>query len=344
MGKTKEEVSGGKILLATVSGMKIYSDSIYVITGKMDESAPTGFQENGISKAPFPGNKTIVPCSWDKNLGVYNTGFYTNSSCYNGYPIPERQAEVNLRVKNIRNPYEEVTGKDLDQSNVDFWDSFHVDLYMGRLFYTNDINDLFDLYIALQAKALTPKEEDGNPDFSESMFCIEDKTTAVDVKKQRQLDKTDVIFKFMSALESQGDDKSKMIDLLLYLNIIHSVEINDDMTRYIFTNWIEAKSTNVDMFKETYNRFLSGINAEKGGQILKYHRMIKELAYAGRLQVGSNGVTFDGVTVGSDFPSAAVAVVDDPNLIEVKTNLFESYNALKGKQKQIVESGGKPQK
>ena len=75
MGKKENE----KELLAEVSGMKIYSNSVYVVTGKSDEGAPTGFQEMGIAKAPFPGNKGVVQCSWDKYLRVYDTGFFEES-------------------------------------------------------------------------------------------------------------------------------------------------------------------------------------------------------------------------------------------------------------------------
>ena len=63
MARLKKEVElTEKRLLAIVSGMKIFSDSVYVITGKMDVGAPDGFQERGISKVPFPGNKTIASC------------------------------------------------------------------------------------------------------------------------------------------------------------------------------------------------------------------------------------------------------------------------------------------
>ena len=47
--KIFEESHESKKLLATVGGMRIYSDSIYVITGKMDEEAPSGYQERGLS-------------------------------------------------------------------------------------------------------------------------------------------------------------------------------------------------------------------------------------------------------------------------------------------------------
>lgn len=329
--KVSEE---SKRLLATVSGMKIYSDSVYVVTGKMDEGAPDGFQREGISKAPFPGNKYVTPCSWDKYLSVYDTGFFENSSCFKGMNDSEIESEVKLRNKNIRFPYETATGENLDQSNFDFWDSFSVKVYDGRLFYTKDINDLFDLYIALQAKALTPKDEDGNPDFQGSMYCVEDKTTAVDVKKQRQLDKTEIIYKFMSMLNGDTSDKQTICDLLLFLDIIYSVEVDPEMVRYSFTNWIEAKNTNVDAYKEAYRRY---VETEENTDIIHFHRMIKEMVYSGLIRVGTDGVVFDGVNLGGDMTSAAMALSKDKSLIEVKANILSSYNALKDKQRMIAE-------
>lgn len=330
-----------KKLLATVSGMKIFSDSIYIITGKMDESAPSGYQDLGISKAPFPNNKTVVPCVWDKDLGVYDTGFFTSSPCYNGWTMPERQAEVATRVKNIMSPYEEITGSNLDQSNLDFWDSYSVPCYMGRLFSTNDIKDLFDLYIALQSKALTPKEEDGNPEFADSMFCVEDKTTAVDIKKQRQLDKADLTFKIMNALGGEATEREKVLDLLLYLDVIHSVEINTDMVKYVFMNWIDAKNTNIDTCKDAYNRYIVGANSEEGYEIIKFHRMIKEMAYSGIIGVTANGLLFEGNNLGADFITSAMTLVEDKSLLELKAKIVESYMALKNRQKAILENSGK---
>lgn len=336
MGK-KETVAdfATKRLLATVSGMKIYSDSIYVITGKMDESAPSGFQERGISKVPFPGNKNVVYCPWDKNLNTFDTGFYINSKCYQGMTRNEAEDEMNMRIKNIEAPFAESTNADLSASNTDFWEVKGVDCYDGRLFYTNDIRDLFDLYIALQVRALTPKEEDGNPEFQNSYYIVEDKTTAVDVRKQRQLDKTEIIYKFMSMLNGNPQERQKLYDLLLYLDIIHTVEIDPSMVQYIFTNWIEQKSTNIDNYKSAQSRFLAKDESLAGPQIIMFHRMIKEMMYAGIVKISTTGVTFNNDVIGSDAISAAIAVVENKDLVERKAQLLEAYNAMKKKHDKI---------
>lgn len=336
MAKKKVDYSSKK-LLATVSGMKIYSGSVYIVTGKMDEGAPSGFQERGISKVPFPGNKTISQCSWDKNLHVYDTGFFVNSICYEGWPREERESEVKMRVENIKNPYESATGEDLSQQNFDFWDNATVDNYDGRLFYTDDVHDLFDLYISLQSKALTPKEEDGNPEFQSSLYCVEDKTTAIDIRKQRQMDKTDIIYNFVSMITGDPKEQQEIKDLLLYLDIIHSTDIDKDMIKYVFTNWLENKNTNIDAYKDAYERFIEG--DEDAKDVIAYHRVLKELAYRGKVTIGSNGVMFGADSIGADFISAAMSLVSNKDLMEVKTRLYESYLAMKDEQDKILKAG-----
>lgn len=338
MGKKKEvEMVATKKLLANVYGMKIYSDSVYMITGKPDSGAPNGFQELGIAKTPFAGNKSIVPCAYDKFLGVYDTGFFTRSLCYKGWGEEERKKECERRIVNIKNVYEEVSGKDLSQDNFDFWDALTVDNYEGRVFDTNNVNELFDLYISIQSKLLTPREEDGNPMFMDSMYCVEDKTTAVDIKKQRQLDKTNIIFEFMSMIRGTEDQKQQIMDLLMYLDIVTNTGVDPSMVQYSFTNWLERSNTNIDKYKDAYNRFISDNEEDRGAQIIKFHRMIKEMSYAGIIKSSSTGFVFDGEVLGGDYITSATKIVDDKTLLEVKARLLDSYTTMKAKQQRILE-------
>lgn len=336
MAKKELLVADTKKLLATVSGMRIYSDSVYVITGKPDESAPTGFQERGISKAPFPGNKTVASCGWDKYIGSYDTGFFERSLCFRGMPMAEIKDEVARRVEYIQKPYELSTGKNLHQSNFEFWDTFNVDCYTGRLFNTNDIGDLFDLYIALISKTLTPKEEDGNPDFINSMLLVEDKTTAVDLRRQRQIDKSNLIYKFNSCMYEKGDEWRKMLDLLIFMDIISTSEIDPGMVQYIFMNWIEQKATNVDTMKDMMDRYMNE-SEKRGLDVTKYNRIIKELSYANVIRVEPSGYIFNGEVLGGDSISSAMDLVDNKEHIDLRASILKAYSDMKDKHKKIEE-------
>lgn len=332
MGKKVIVDESTKRLLASVGGLDIYSDSVYVITGKKDEGAPTGFQERGIAKAPFPGNKTVTQCSWDKYLKVYDTGFFPHSMCYKGMSKESAANEMRKRCDNIKAPYEEASGEDLSQSNLDFWDSKTVHCYDGRLFYTNDVNDLLDLYLAVLSKTLTPKEEDGSPIYSNSLYCVEDKTTAVDIRKQRQIDKMNIISDFMIMLKSKDSEKQKLMDLLLYMDVIHTTEIDPEAAQYVFSNWIESKNTNVDAFKEAKSRFLDKSENDNGPHIISFNRMIKEMSYGGVITVDSSGLVFGGQTIGGDSISAATAIVENKEFLQLKSELLDAYLRMKKKQ------------
>ena len=240
-----------------------------------------------------------------------------------------------MRIKNIRYPFEETVNEDLDQKNFDFWDSYRIDLYDGRLFYTNDVRDLFELYIAILSKSLTPKEEDGNPMYVESYYCVEDKTTAVDIRKQRQIDKADILYEFMNKLKGSEAERKSIYDLLLYLDIIYSVELDQSMVQYIFTNWIDAKNTNVDMYKEASSRFLSDDESSEGMQVIKFHRMIREMVEGLAVTVNTDGLYLNGELLGADAISASMALASNKSMLETKSRVLEAYNALKNKHKKI---------
>ena len=211
--------------------------------------------------------------------------------------------------------------------------------YEGRLFYTNDINDLFELYVSLQGRTLTPKELDGDPMFHNSLYCVEDKTTAVDIKKQRQLDKTEIIYNFMTMLNGNELDQQQIKDLLLYLGIIRTVNMEPEMMRYAFLNWIEQRSTNVDQYKEAYNRYMSEDQDADGPQTLKFYRMISELIFSGGVQVTSSGVFVDGMEMGADTFSSAQNMVKGKEYVPVKAKLVEAYSAYKDKQEKRISRG-----
>lgn len=328
--------AGEKKLLATVSGMRIYSDSVYVITGKPDESAPTGFQERGISKVPFPGNKTVGSCSWDKYLGSYDTGFFDRSMCYQGMSRAEVMEEVNRRKENIMEPYEISTGHNLHQSNFDFWDSFTVDCYTGRLLKTDDIKDLFDLYILLLSKTVTPKEEDGNPEFINSMYIVEDKTTAVDLNQSRKIVKSEIISDFINKMNSGGEERRKVLDMLIYMDIISTANIDDRMIKYMFMNWLDSKPTNIDRFKDMSDRFMG--EDKRGLEIIKYNRIVRELAYSNVIKIESSGYVFGGEVLGGDSISSAMDLVDNKEHLDLRARIISAYAEMKDSHKKIEEA------
>ena len=173
-----KEILKSKKVLVEVNGFNIMSDTLYEVVGKHDESAPQAFQDANIAKAPFPENATHVCCPWDDFSEVYNTGFYPRSRCYNGMDKDEVDKLVDQRVNNIMKPFENISQKDLSQTNFEFWDDAKDKIYMGKVYNTANTVELFYLYLAVFSGMLTPQEMDGDPIFMNSMFCFIEKDNA----------------------------------------------------------------------------------------------------------------------------------------------------------------------
>ena len=63
------------------------------------------------------------------------------------------------------------------------------------------------------------------------------------------------------------------------------------------------------------------------------------MAYRGKVTIGSNGVMFGADSIGADFISAAMSLVSNKDLMEIKTRLYESYLAMKDEQDKILKAG-----
>lgn len=312
----------GRSLLAEVNGLRIYKDTLYVITGKKDESAPTGMVDMGISKMPFPGNRSTCLCRFDRDSNVYDTGFYLNSLCYRGWDQKQKEAECERRIRNIMTPYMEVVNNPLDQSDLSFWDNKTVALYSGRTFNTNDPIQLFELYIAMTSFSLTPKELDGDPRFMSSMYCVEDKSVSVDIKALRAQYKVDSFTKFNTSLSGTQIERDFILDLCLYLDIITRVDLEDDgFYKYQFSDWCDREPSNVELFVEAYNRFME----EDAREIPRFHRMIRHLVSKGIIKTTSDGLNLDGFLLGKDMKGAAMRLAADKEADAARIKLLEEY-------------------
>ena len=127
---------------------------------------------------------------------------------------------VNQRVNNIMKPFEDISQKDLSQTNLEFWDDAKDKIFMGKVYNTANTVELFYLYLAVFSGMLTPQEMDGDPIFMNSMFCFIEKDNAKDFVQQREINKMNISYKFINALKKGDKERQAVIDLLLYIGIV----------------------------------------------------------------------------------------------------------------------------
>lgn len=314
-----------KKVLANVYGFKILSDTIYKVVGKTDTSAPTPFVERGISKVPFEGNKSVISCLYDNIKRVYDTGFYNASKCFFGEDPEIVKQEVNLRVKNILKPYEQVTNSNLIQSNEDFWDNKSIDLWTGRYFNTSDPVELFELYIALLSRSLTPKDKEGDPYYAFSMYCVEDKALSGDTLRTRKVRREEISFKYMSAMKGSLYERNCMIDILLFAGVVDNPEIiENDYYTLRLSDYLDGKVSNL----EYLNDVISRASRPDGEETLKMYRMLYVLNIRGIISRDKDGYKMNSVVIGHDLKTVAGLMVNNKDYTDLKIKVMDVYEGL----------------
>jgi len=310
-------------LIIDVNGFKIYVDSLYKIVHKVDKTAPSGYYEEGSTKLPSMGIGNTIQCDYISREGastdgVWDTGFYEMSPCYSTTSPDKVKTQIQNLEKHIIAPYEKFKGKEnLLSQNSPFWDTYMVQLYAGRVFDTSKADQLLDLYISLRTRQLTPKGGEGNPLFRDSQYCVVDLEKARSVKDERSNKMLEAISSFMMLLEN---DPSLLKGVLSYMGIATSEDLEPDVIKPLFYEWINADGGRTDEFERAV-----GLTKTAQGKdtIILFSLLRKALRSKLAVKTSEGNYACDGHILGGDLKTAAKNVASDPELEEVKILLLE---------------------
>lgn len=319
------------MVIANFGDFKIMSNTLYKVTGKKDTEAPQAYQEKGISHAPFEGNSNIVYCSFDRIGNVYDTGFYTSSRCYASWGNKkEIEEEVKLRKKYIMEPFAKKTNEDITQSNFDFWDNKGVKIFIDKFFNTADPIELFDLYVAVMCKGVTPKAFDGDPEYMDSMYCIEDRATTEDSIMTRRVKREDLSYEVVSSLKGTPEERNNIINVMLYAGIIDNpTVIEDDYYKWRLSNWIESNINHLDKMWDIIERSKDKANKD----LFDCYKKLFFIDFRGRLQRTPEGYFIGHENIGMDLRSAAARITQSKTYTDTKLAIEELYLTLVEKDK-----------
>jgi len=151
-------------------GFQIKTNSLYKVTGKEDQNAPTGFLKEGISKLPSEGVDNVIQCRYhitdmQSRTGVWDTGLHEDSPCYYNMDPEDVAATVSKLKKHIVERYKKANGKtrDLDHNDDAFWTNYTVSVRDKRVFDTSKVEDLLVLYVAFHSYTITTMDRKGDP-------------------------------------------------------------------------------------------------------------------------------------------------------------------------------------
>lgn len=311
-------------VIVKVNGLEIKEKTLYKIVDKIDNNALDGLREFGSTKIPQEYMSNIIQCPWDARSGAYDTGFYIHSPCYNGLNEEDRKIVVSNLQEHIIKPFEQMYGLGmLDNKNFDYWANYSVDLEEGRIFNTANIKDLLDLYIAMRAFALTPKDLKGDPRFKDSQFMVEDREVTNKRRNERDINYMDALQQFFTLVSTS---KHKLIPILRYtrMNGADSMngETSDTMLSSLFKNWIDSDVSNVDNFL----RVVSMTNKKAGLEEVTLYSHLLDMNKKGKVSKIGDEFVYADVTLGADLKTAAKNLATKSSLKELKVKIIEEHS------------------
>lgn len=319
-------MSTSKDSLIEINGLSIKKDAIYKVTHKPDPNAPSGFVKEGVTKLPSAGIGNTICCKFIGNGsgstnpldGLYDTGFYPQSPCYANMNKDDVASIVENLNKNIVEPYERIKGEGtLSHLNTEFWDSFMVDLYEGKFFVTEKVEDLLGLYIAMRGNDLTPKEKIGDPRFKFSQYCIEDKEKVQTVKTERANLMVDSIGNFTTLLKT---NRELLLNILRYLGIVGvSSDIEDSVLNALVFEWLNKSNKNPEAFSKVFKMSKD----RKTKEIVNLFVLVSKLVSKNIISRENGFYTYNGEELGADMKTVAANLNNDKKLSEIKTALIE---------------------
>lgn len=308
-------------IIIEVNGLAIKENSLYKVIDKPDLNAIDGLREHGSTKVPleFLGNSS--GCRYDTSKQVFDTGFYTQSPCYANMDLSTRQQKVQILREKIIEPYELVHGEGkLDNKNEEFWLDYVVDLYEGKIFNTENVDDLLGLYIAMLSYELTPKDRTGDPAFRNSQFCVEDKEVTSSKRNERAQNymKAVTAFALMNV-----NERAKLISCLRFVRMPGadglSAEAQESTLNSLFHDWINDDVKNVDDFVR-----VTDLASKKAGleEIVIYGHLIDFQMKKKVVKIGDE-FAYKETPLGPDLKTAAKNLANKTSLKELKLELYK---------------------
>jgi hypothetical protein len=307
-----------KEVLFTIDGFEVRKGTTYTIKDREDLDAPSGFVDMGATMLPSAGVNVSFTAKYNRDAGVYDTGFYPYSPCY---AILEKEA-VDLVVEklktNLIEPFCQVKGLETipGPRDFEFWDNELFKVNAGLVLNTDNPLQLMNLYMALFNKQVVPEAMIGDSRYDDAAYTVSDINKGIKVKYERLARVSKAVGAFEQLLER---DKKTLISALDYVNLSVSEKVEEDTLRAIFKQHVEGggATQNAEIFLE----LLKEMKEEAGKAKVHLYAKLKEALNKkdGMLQRNNSGIyTYNGTELGPDLKTAAENISKNTSLADIK--------------------------
>lgn len=296
------------------------SNKTYTVIGRVDESSPVEFKEQGITKIPHPLNSYNATVDFDSTLNVWDTGTFESSPCYRGIQ-PNQVKETVKQLKENLLPelfiLEPEGNYDYKASNSKF-DNYSFPLIENLKISTATAKNFWGLWIALISGTIAPEKNQKNPKYRElrTPYVLIDRKEVATSGQKNKATQSDAIFNFMSLLKDKKEQKRELLfDILSYTGLKVSTKTEDTILNTQFTNWIESKSNgtkNAENFVKNVNYF----STTKGEDEMEVYKLLIK-AKKDNLIVEKRGDNFLGKNnIGPNIKESAKKVLESTPLLK----------------------------
>lgn len=305
--------------IVNLFGFSIKENSLYEIKEKLDPDAPDGFRENETTKILTNDVSNEEPGAvWNASIGAWDTGLFMGSPFLrSAFPNETaRESVVNTLNKYIVEPIEGIKGAGALNNTVEndsFWNNYRVSVKRGAGFNTGNPEQLFQLFILVLTKRLTPKGMTSHPEFKQSQYEIVDKEASNRSESDKVL-RTVKAYSLFGAFNSS--DKAHLINVLDYVGLRGVNEkTEEDTLTLAFKHFIEDPLKGIQNAKDFID-LLESKDKNMKTKIYTYGK-VKEYLLEGRLTKKQNDIYLDDTFLGSSIKNAAEAIVSDKALMKL---------------------------
>lgn len=305
MSKERKEV------LFEFMGAKIYKDTLYRVSHRIDYNAPNSWIQKGLSKAPGTGDG--ASCRYDQLNQRYDTGFELHSSRYLNLASGVKKSIVENLEENIVKPFLEVTGKDksyLGAFNNETWDNYIVSFNELTSFNTADPRQAMELYICITSGKLVPKKTkhvnlEVESYFDGANYYVYSGTEDFEYNSAVTANRFESIAAFHDLAKSNTDTLAKVL-VYIGTNVLSTSSKGELIS--VFEKFVEPDGAKIAAF----GRAIKLLDSETGKLEMDiYYALKTNIIRDPKLVKKKGSISYDGYVFGTTIPEAAKKLAND---------------------------------
>lgn len=311
----------------TIGNFTVEKGKTYEVIGKKDPDAPKAFKDYNTSKYLMPGIGEKRAISFDEDKRLWDTGFYNDSKVNNKISASEvdKKEMVLLYNELVKEPYEKKYRVNLEPVlGNEFWDNYTYHLYKGRIFNTDDEQDMLDLYLALQNGRICAVDEKNPTLRNDARYCVKNREREITMFQERAEMKMESLAAFSTLLKLDPKTDDRLYTILSWLNLPDLRDSDSDAIKKTVLMHFEDPRLGND-FAERFLKAYEDSQTELGARKFGFFTMAQELWKARVIEFKKQEYFLNGKRIGASMKEIAESCTVNPQNGKVLEEAYEEF-------------------